>query len=96
MTKKPSGVVSPLGMIVGTKAIIPYLRSFMSLNPDPEKAWRTIKDWKKKYKLPIHKTMNSQPAIIPSEIVEFFALGREGLKEGVTKGDFRTMLEKRQ
>jgi hypothetical protein len=84
------------GKVVGTKAIVPFLRRFMDLNDDKAKAWRTIKDWKKKYGLPIHEEINGQPSVIPSEVVTFFIATPEGLKEGVTKGEFRTMLEKRQ
>lgn len=95
-------IKTPLGMIVGVKSIIPYLRAFMSLNEDHVKAWRTIKDWKKRYGLPIHEGLNGQPSVIPEEIVEFFALAddrlrkRRGFKQGVTKGDFLRYLAKGQ
>lgn len=75
------------GKIVGTRQIVPFLRKFMDLNPDKDKAWRTIKDWKKKYSLPIHEEINGQPSVIPDEIVAFFALTAEGLKRGGTRGD---------
>lgn len=93
---------SPLAMIVGVKNIIPYLKAFMSLNDDHVKAWRTIKDWKKRYGLPIHESLNGQPSVIPEEIIDFFALAdnrlrsRKGFKKGVTKGDFLKYLAKGQ
>lgn len=60
----------------------------MDLNDDKDKAWRTIKDWKKKYCLPIHEEINGQPSVIPEEIVAWFALTTEGLSKGGTRGDF--------
>jgi len=91
--KKAIGVE---GKIVGTKAIVPFLRRFMDLNPDTAKAWRTIKDWKRKYNLPIHMELNRQPSVIPEEIMLFFALTPEGFRKGVTKGDFLKYLQNSQ
>lgn len=84
------------GKIVSSKSIVFYLRKFMKLHKDPGEAWRTIKRWKKKYNLPIHREINGQPSIIPEEIIVYFTLSPEGLKEGVTKGEFRRLLKKCQ
>lgn len=84
------------GKIVSSKRIVFFLRRFMNLHPDPGEAWRTIKRWKKKYDLPIHREINGQPSIIPEEIMLYFALSPEGLVEGVTKGEFLRLLKKSQ
>ena len=57
---------------VGRKEIVAFLRPYIKLNPDADKAWRTVRRWRIRYGLPIDTQPNGKPYIDPPRFTRWW------------------------
>lgn len=70
--------------LIGSKAIVLYLRTVMDLSSDSQIAWQRVRRWKK-YGLPIEKMPNGRPYLDERIFIDWWRRYKKKMAElGIT------------